>query len=119
MAKPVHVEIGASDVGRATSFYGGLFGWEFQPFEGSPTEYHMARFSEDTGGAVQEGGPSLRVYFDVDDIRAARERVLELGGQADEPQPVPGMGWFVTATDPEGNAFGLWQTDSSASMEDA
>jgi predicted enzyme related to lactoylglutathione lyase len=30
--------------------------------------------------------------------------------------PVPNMGWFVTCTDPHGNDFGLWQTDSSASM---
>ena len=40
----------------------------------------------------------------------------ELGGSAEDPQPVPGMGWFVTATDPEGNAFGLWQNDPNASM---
>jgi predicted enzyme related to lactoylglutathione lyase len=24
------------------------------------------------------------------------------------------MGWFATCTDPHGNEFGLWQTDSSA-----
>ena len=41
-------------------------------------------------------------------------RVKELGGQADEPQSVPGMGWFVTANDTEGNKIGLWQTDPSA-----
>jgi predicted enzyme related to lactoylglutathione lyase len=28
--------------------------------------------------------------------------------------PVPQMGWFATCTDPHGNEFGLWQTDSSA-----
>jgi predicted enzyme related to lactoylglutathione lyase len=27
---------------------------------------------------------------------------------------VPGMGWFATCTDPHGNEFGLWQTDTSA-----
>ena len=72
--------------------------------------------SEDTGGAIQEGGPSVSVYFDVDDAQAARSRVQELGGSADEAMPVPGMGWFVTCTDPEGNAFGLWQTDPNAQM---
>ena len=116
MAKPVHVEIGAGDTKRAIEFYGGLFGWEFQAYEGSPTEYHMARFSEDTGGAIQDGGPSVRVYYDVDDIRAGAARVNELGGKADDPQPVPQMGWFATCTDPEGNDFGLWQTDPNASM---
>jgi predicted enzyme related to lactoylglutathione lyase len=116
MAKPVHVEIGASDTSRAIQFYGDLFGWEFQAYEGSPTEYHMARFSEDTGGAIQDGGPSIRVYYDVDDIQAGAARVNELGGKADDPQPVPQMGWFATCTDPEGNDFGLWQTDPNASM---
>jgi predicted enzyme related to lactoylglutathione lyase len=115
--KPVHVEIGASDTQRALTFYGDLFGWQFQRFEGSPTEYHMAQFSEDTGGAIYAADePATRVYYDVDDIRAGRERVQELGGSADEPMPVPGMGWFAACTDPEGNPFGLWQTDPDASM---
>jgi predicted enzyme related to lactoylglutathione lyase len=32
---------------------------------------------------------------------------------------VPGMGWFSVCKDLEGNEFGLWQTDPSASMPDA
>jgi predicted enzyme related to lactoylglutathione lyase len=40
--------------------------------------------------------------------------VKELGGKADDPQPVPGMGWFATGTDTEGNPIGLWQTDPAA-----
>jgi predicted enzyme related to lactoylglutathione lyase len=115
--KPVHVEIGAPDTQRALRFYGDLFGWEFQAFEGSPTEYHTARFSEDSGGAIYASdSPRTRVYYDVDDIRSGRDRVQELGGSADEPMPVPGMGWFVTCEDPVGNAFGLWETDPDASM---
>jgi uncharacterized protein len=54
------------------------------------------------------------VYFDVDDIKVGAARLQELGGKADEPQPVPGMGWFVTGADTEGNPIGLWQTDPSA-----
>ncbi len=116
MAKPVHVEIGASDTKRALSFYGDLFGWQFQEYEGGPTEYHMTQTSEDSGAAIQDGGPSVRVYYDVEDVPASADRVRELGGSADEPQPVPGMGWFATCTDPEGNAFGLWKNDPNASM---
>ena len=26
------------------------------------------------------------------------------------------MGWFVTCRDPDGNDFGLWQSDESAPM---
>ena len=87
-----HIDIPVSDMDRAKQFYGGLFGWEFQAFEGSPTEYHMARFSESQGGAIMADDNSTRgprVYFDVEDINAGAARVKELGGEADEPSAVP------------------------------
>ena len=63
---------------------------------------------------MEPGKQGARAYFDVDDINAGAARVKELGGEADEPMPVPGMGWFSTCTDPHGNEFGLWQHDPSA-----
>lgn len=113
----VHLEIPAGDTAKAREFWGGLFGWQFQAFEGAPSEYLMTRFSETTGGAIYEAdgdkrGP--RVYFDVDDINSGVARVKELGGEAGDPSPVPSMGWFATCTDSEGNDFGLWQTDPNA-----
>jgi len=112
--KPVHFEIPAKDTNRAREFYGSLFGWQFDSMEG-PTEYHMTRLGEDAGAAVFPGDTgAIRIYFEVDDINAGAARVNELGGKADDPQPVPGMGWFATGTDTEGNPIGLWKTDSSA-----
>ena len=114
--KMVHVEIPASDTGRSREFWGSLFGWEWQAFEG-PQEYHMTRLSEDSGAAIHpaEGNPpGLRVYFEVDDVNASAGRVRELGGQCEDPQPVPSMGWFALCKDTDGNDFGLWQTDPSA-----
>jgi uncharacterized protein len=113
----VHLEIPAGDTAKAREFWGGLFGWEFQAFEGSPTEYHMTRFSETTGGAIMERDDAVqgpRVYFDVDDIKAGASRVEELGGEASDAMPVPSMGWFAICKDTEGNDFGLWQNDPSA-----
>ncbi|MBA3382307.1 MAG: VOC family protein [Actinobacteria bacterium] len=115
----VHVEIPAGDTAKAREFWGSLFGWEWQSYEDSPTEYHMTRFSDTTGGAIYEADGSkrgARVYFDVDDINKETGRVTELGGEAGEAMPVPGMGWFSINKDPEGNEFGLWQNDESASM---
>jgi predicted enzyme related to lactoylglutathione lyase len=113
---PVHIEIPAQDTSRAQDFYKGLFGWDFQAMEG-PQEYHRARVSDTSGSAVFPGDTgAIRVYFDVDDINAGAAKVKELGGKADDPQPVPGMGWFATGADTEGNPIGLWQTDPSASM---
>jgi uncharacterized protein len=114
----VHVEIPAGDTSKARDFWGGLFGWQFQAMEGSPTEYHMTQLSDNTGGAIYAPDPAnkrgTRVYFDVDDINAGSARVSELGGEAGEALPVPGMGWFSICKDTEGNEFGLWQNDESA-----
>ena len=112
----VHMEIPADDTARSREFWGSLFGWEFEAFPG-PSEYHMARIGDTSGVAItnmEPGKHGTRSYFDVDDIRAGAARVQELGGEADEPMPVPQMGWFVTCRDPHGNDFGLWQTDASA-----
>jgi uncharacterized protein len=116
---PVHVEFPASDTGKAREFWGSLFGWQFQAYEGAPSEYLMTQLSDQAGGAIYKpDGPTqgLRVYFDVDDIKAGTSRVRELGGEAGEPMPVPSMGWFSYCKDVAGNEFGLWQNDPSASM---
>jgi predicted enzyme related to lactoylglutathione lyase len=112
----VHIEIPADDTAKAREFWGSLFGWQFEAYPG-PSEYLMTRISETTGAAISNSDPGkkgTRSYFDVDDINAGAARVKELGGKADEPMPVPGMGWFVTCNDPHGNEFGLWQTDPAA-----
>ena len=114
----VHIEIPADDTGASREFWGALFGWQFESFPG-PSEYHMTRISDQTGGAIptmEPGKKGPRPYFSVDDINACAARVKELGGTASDAMPVPQMGWFATCTDPHGTAFGLWQTDSSAPM---
>ena len=115
----VHIEIPAGDTAAAREFWGSLFGWQFEAFPG-PSEYHMTRIGDSAGAAItnmQPGKQGTRAYFDVDDINAGAARVKELGGEADEPMPVPNMGWFVTCKDPQGNEFGLWQNDPSAPAE--
>jgi len=112
----VHIEIPADDIEQGRQFWGSLFGWQFQAYPG-PSEYHMTRIGEQQGAAItnmEAGKRGTRAYFDVDDINDGVARVQELGGKADQPMPVPSMGWFATCTDPHGNEFGLWQTDENA-----
>jgi len=116
----VHLEIPADDTGKGREFWSSLFGWTFESYPG-PFEYHMARISDEGGVAItnmEPGKRGTRPYFLVDDINAGAARVRELGGQAADAMPVPSMGWFSTCTDPQGNEFGLWQNDPSASMPD-
>ncbi len=111
-----HFEIPADDTAKGREFRGSLFGWQFQAFPG-PFEHHMTQISDQTSGAItnmEPGKRGTRAYFDVDDVNAGAARVKELGGEADEPRPVPGMGWFATYRDTQGNEFGLWQNDPSA-----
>ncbi len=117
----VHFEIPADDTGKAREFWGSLFGWQFEAYPG-PFEYHMTQISDQTGAAItnmEPGKRGARVYFDVDDINAGAARVTELGGVAQEPAAVPGMGWFAVCKDPEGNEFGLWHNDPSAPASSA
>jgi uncharacterized protein len=77
----------------------------------------MTQISDQTGAAItnmEPGKQGTRAYFDVDEINAGAARVKELGGEAGDAMPVPGMGWFAVCKDPQGNEFGLWQHDPSA-----
>jgi predicted enzyme related to lactoylglutathione lyase len=116
MSKIVHFEVPAQDTARAKEFWGSLFGVQFQTYEG-PVEYHMFQNDDQTGGGIypqQQGEKGLITYFNVDDIDAARQKVQELGGSAEDKEPVPGMGWYARARDTEGNDFSLWQSDENA-----
>ena len=109
----VHAEIPAGDTAKAREFWLSLFGWQFQAFEGSPSEYLMTRLSETSGGAIfqaeaRNGAPASTSTSTTSTPGAARVKEA-LGGESDDPMPVPGMGWFATCKDNEGNKFGLWQ----------
>ncbi|HEY7004778.1 MAG TPA: VOC family protein [Gaiellaceae bacterium] len=116
MPHVTHVEWPAGDADRLQAFLEGLFGWQFgSPMEGM--DYRMAQTDEGEGAAVypsEDSARGLLAYYDVDDIDGRVAKARELGGKADDKMPVPGMGWFSRCEDTEGNAFGLWQNDSSA-----
>jgi predicted enzyme related to lactoylglutathione lyase len=109
--KVVWFELPAKDTGRATSFYGELFGWQFQRFEGG-AEYNM---TYEGGGAIHpaESQNGHLLYFGSDDIDASVARVRERGGQAADKQEIPGVGLYSQCTDTEGNPFGLYQQGGS------
>jgi predicted enzyme related to lactoylglutathione lyase len=103
--KIVWFELPAGDSERARSFYGQLFGWQYEQFGGQ--DYYTA---SEAGGAIF-ASPGLTgpiVYFGVDDLDAAIAQVQELGGDAGEKQEIPGVGHYAHCTDTEGNRIGLY-----------
>jgi predicted enzyme related to lactoylglutathione lyase len=117
--KLVHFELPAQDAARARAFWSGLFGWRFQDSGMPDVDYQMVRTGKDQGGAVYPADASVRgpiVYFDTDDIDASVARARELGGHAENKEPIPHVGWFARARDTEGNEFSFFQSDESVTM---
>lgn len=111
----VHFELPADDTERAREFYGELFGWSYRESQG-PIEYHMLEEGIEPAGAIyptQAGEKGAIIYFDTDDIDVSVERVNELGGSAEDKQPIPGIGWYARCEDTEGNPFSIFQADES------
>ena len=104
----------AGDVDRAGGFWSGLFGWRSAPSVMEGIDYRMfqpprTRAARSCRRRSRE--PGLIVYLDTEDIDASIAKVRELGGTADDKQPVPTHGWFAACKDTEGNEFSLWQSD--------
>jgi predicted enzyme related to lactoylglutathione lyase len=114
--KLVHFEIASADEGRAMDFYKQVFGWEFQDSGMPGVSYNLTEAGGQPGGAVyamEDVEPSILVYFDTDDMEGSIAKVRDAGGQAEDKQPIPGVGWFSHCTDTEGNRFGLFLSDES------
>lgn len=110
----VHVEFPAKDADRAERFWEGFGGWKIEDAGMPGMDYRM--FQDDGwGGAVypmeEMQGPV--VYFGSDDIDADLSKVRELGGDAEDKQPIPSVGWFARCKDSEGNPFSIFQSDES------
>ncbi len=101
-------EIPAANTDRARSFYGGLFGWTFQPFDDTGS-YQMT----DGGAVFQSEKKGVTVYFGTSDIAASIALIKSLGGTSEDAQEIPNVGHYATCRDTEGNAFGLFQRDAS------
>ena len=125
----VHFEIPATDPEKLSQFYTSLFGWKIEKMPMEGMDYYVTSTVEtDEQGMPKEagainGGISPRMspdqkpanYVNVESVEEYAGKAKELGATlVMDKMPVPGMGWFAMMIDPEGNTFGLWQTDPSA-----
>jgi predicted enzyme related to lactoylglutathione lyase len=112
-------EIGVEDAERGRAFYEGLFGWRF---EAGPSGEGFKIAAPNVPGGIHGGdaGAAPYVFFAVDDMEAALQRVRELGGEVEE-MDVEGdeeqqarTGRFKLCRDDQGSAFGLHQRPRGA-----
>jgi predicted enzyme related to lactoylglutathione lyase len=107
-------EIGVEDTERGRAFYEELFGWRFEP---GPSGSGFLIGTPNVPGGMHGGdaGASPYVFFGVDDMDAALERVRELGGEVEETdvegdeESTAKFGRFKLCHDDQGSRFGLHQ----------
>jgi predicted enzyme related to lactoylglutathione lyase len=112
--EPAFFELGVEDTERGRAFYEGLFGWSFETGpSGSGWVLGTPTIQGGMHGGHKDAMPYL--FFAVDDMDAAVERVHELGGTIEE-MDVEGdadsqarFGRFKLCRDDQGSYFGLHQ----------
>lgn len=113
-------ELGVGDSDQARGFFGGLFGWAFEP--GTTEGGGFAIRTPNVPGGLHGGdaGASPYLFFRVDDMEAALERVRELGGSVDDidlggdDETIVRFGRFQLCHDDQGTPFGLHRPPAGA-----
>jgi predicted enzyme related to lactoylglutathione lyase len=100
--EPTYIELGVKDLQAATSFYGGLFGW--QP--AGPGQVDTATLSIGIHGG--DDASHFEVFFAVDDLETSIEKVAAQGGRTiGDINETPGFGRWVECADDQGVRFGI------------
>jgi len=124
-----HFEIYADDADKLGQFYTSLFDWKIEKMPGMDYGLIKTVETDQKGMPTKAGGINGGIlnrpkgydghawinYVNVDSLDASVERAQKLGAKLMKPKTaVPNMGWFAMLTDPQGNAFAMWQSDSKA-----
>lgn len=115
MGRVVHFEIAADDVTRAKKFYE-IFGINITD-SGMPGEYLLAKTGKNgigIDGVIMPRSYSpkqaIRNTISVDDIDEMIKKVELAGGKiTGNKDIIKGVGYYINATDTEGNNLGILQ----------
>jgi predicted enzyme related to lactoylglutathione lyase len=114
----VHFEIFGKEPQKLIDFYGKVFGWKFE--KAGPMEYWLIKTGEGSGidgGLNKEKSPAINT-IDVDDVDKSLEKIKSAGGTPlTEKMVIPSIGYLAYFEDPQGNKFGIMQSDPSAKKE--
>ncbi|MGX5187076.1 VOC family protein [Streptomyces avermitilis] len=120
---PNWLDVGTPDIDGATSFYGGLFGWQFQSAGPDAGGYGFFQLSGKTAaGGMQttpeQGPPSWTVYFQSPDAEATAKAAEQAGGRVFlPPMDVMGQGHMAILADQAGVPFGIWQPGRNKGLD--
>ena len=113
---PCWIDLGVDDIGRASTFYTSLFGWDVQTGPPEAGGYAMAlKDGRPVAGIGPKQGPPgtpsvWTTYLASDDLDDTVGKIKAAGGQTImEPMDVMDVGRMAVAADPGGAFFGVWQ----------
>ena len=107
-------ELGVADTERGRAFYEGLFGWRFETGP-SGNGFVIETPNVPAGMHGGDAGAAPLVFFRVDDMEAALDRVRQLGGEVEDmdvegdESSIGRFGRFKLCRDDQGSPFGLHQ----------
>ncbi len=110
----VHLELNTPDLGKAKSFYGALFGWQFQDMDMGPASIYST-FKPDNGPgggmvSMPNGNTAWLPYVGVEDIQASTDQARSLGAQViHDVTEIPNVGWMSILVDPTGATIALFR----------
>jgi predicted enzyme related to lactoylglutathione lyase len=123
----VHFEIPANNPEKLSEFYKSLFGWKIEKMAMEGGDYWMIETRPGTAQNMEEamkrpgtnGGMMKKTdanqrpvnYVMVESVDEFSKKLQTLGGKVVVPKtPIPNMGAFAVALDPENNAFGIFES---------
>jgi uncharacterized protein len=121
MPRPIHFDLTVDNPERAMNFYRDIFGWKFEKWNG-PMEYWSVTTGDEKEPGIN-GGLSKREQsampnmntIGVSSVDKFSKMIQDKGGKVLMPKtPIPGIGWFATCQDTEGNIFGIIEEDRAA-----
>ncbi|MFO1020052.1 MAG: VOC family protein [Planctomycetales bacterium] len=116
-----HFEIYGEQPAVLAHFYRETLGWEVEQMPG--LNYYRVQTGAAEGPALHGGLTSRAIpglngwllFVNVSSLDDTVAKIQSLGGAVVRPRTaVPRTAWVSIVADPDGNMFGIWETDSNA-----
>lgn len=106
-----NIEFNVSDIARSKAFYGQVFGWQFQDYGPSYTEFSDGRLTGGftVGEAVRPGGPLIILY--ADNLAQTQARVEAAGASISRAVFAFPGGRRFHFIDPDGYELAVWSAE--------
>jgi uncharacterized protein len=115
-------DVSAKDPDREMKFFQTTFGWTFEKWEGGDMDYWMITTGSEkepgiNGGLSKQSEQAMEPVntIGVENVDKALQNIKHNGGEVTTGKmTLPGVGYMAYFKDPEGNEFGIMQSDENA-----